>query len=649
MTTGVLGGVTGLNTFLGHAESLAGWAWRANWQAAVMAVALAVMLWLAGKRVAPAWRFWLWALVLVRLAMPAIVEIGSARIENREVGIANSEAQTPSYATVPSGVELTELPREVHVAQPQLISKQSTANPAVTSPRYFGSVLAAWPHVRPFLLAGWLLGILLLATRITLSTLRLARAVSKMTAITNPRVLETLRECCHELRISRMPRALELPGNGAPALLGFLRPGILLPSHVLETMAADELRLILLHELAHLKRRDVLINWIATLIAVVHWPNPAVWLVGWRMRVERELACDELVLRLGRDAGGNTYARTIVKLVEALSGADWRGPAAVAGGAVGILEGKAQIQRRLVMIAKFDAKSRRWPVVAAGFGLLVGALALSGVTRAADKDGEKPGNAPPVAGSSDQAKPHDPEAEHKAAKKAALFLNSSLAGSPRNTAEDEKANARTAEKLRKPVPQVNFNGQGFADVIDFFRDASGVDFVVEWDALANAGVTRDTPITIRLHEATSLDAVLSLMFRSMGGQLQHEVDRGVVVISPSQRIGTSVMKVYDVSGLVATRTTGPVQPHAEAAEGGGAPGLNGSGAGGPPVSNPEVQQLISLITSTIQREIWTDNGGAGASIGVFKTKLVVKAPESVHKEILALLEDLQEKPPGKGK
>ena len=648
MITGVLGGVSGLNTLLGRVESLAGWAWRANWQAALMAVALAIMLRLAGKRIAPAWRFWLWALVLVRLAMPAIVEIRSEIIEKREAGITNSKSETPTYAQVPSGVELTEPPREVHIAQPQLISKQSTTKPPANSPRYFETLLAAWSHTRPFLLTAWLLGIALLGLRIALSTLRLARAVSKMTAITNPRVLETLQECCRELRISRMPKALELPGNGAPALVGFLRPRILLPSHVLETMAADELRLILLHELVHVKRRDVLINWIATLIAVIHWPNPTAWLVGWRMRVERELACDELVLRMGREAGGNTYARTIVKLVEALSGADWRGPAAVAGGAVGILEGKAQIQRRLVMIAKFDAKSRRWPVVAAGLGLLVGALALSGVTRAADKDGEKPGGAPPVASSSsDQPKPHDADAEHKAVKNAAAFLNSSLAGSHRNTAEDEKANARAAEKLRKPVPQVSFNGQGFADVIDFFRDASGLDFIVEWDALANAGVTRDTPVTIRLHEATSLDAVLSLMFRSMGGQLQHEIDRGVVVIGPSQRTGASVMKVYDVSGLVATRTTGPALPHAEPGEGGG--GGLGGGAGGPPAGNPEVQQLISLITSTVQREIWTDNGGSVATIGVFKTKLVVKAPESVHKEILALLEDLQEKPAGKGK
>src|SRR5207248_8933750 len=107
---------------------------------------------------------------------------------------------------------------------------------------------------------------------------------------------------------------------GAPALVGFWRPSVLLPLHVLEEMGERELRLILLHELAHVKRRDVLINWLATLVAVVHWLNPAVWLVMWRMRVERELACDELVLHVNGDRGATDYARTIVKLVEALSG-----------------------------------------------------------------------------------------------------------------------------------------------------------------------------------------------------------------------------------------------------------------------------------------------------------------------------------------
>jgi hypothetical protein len=61
-----------------------------------------------------------------------------------------------------------------------------------------------------------------------------------------------------------------------------------------------------------------------------------------------------------------------------------------------------------------------------------------------------------------------------------------------------------------------------------------------------------------------------------------------------------------------------------------------------------VLQLISLITSTVEPQSWAQNGGGGASVGVFKHKLVVKAPERTHKEVAALLDMLREKPGAKG-
>src|SRR5437762_6785929 len=59
-------------------ESLGSWAFRAGWQAGVLFGAVAVILWLFGRRLSPAWRFALWALVLVRLTVPAVVEVGWA-------------------------------------------------------------------------------------------------------------------------------------------------------------------------------------------------------------------------------------------------------------------------------------------------------------------------------------------------------------------------------------------------------------------------------------------------------------------------------------------------------------------------------------------------------------------------------------------
>ena len=69
---------------------------------------------------------------------------------------------------------------------------------------------------------------------------------------------------------------VQSPEIASPALLGFLRPRLLLPERLLESFDRDALRLLFLHEIAHAKRRDILVNWLATAVHVVHWWNPLV-------------------------------------------------------------------------------------------------------------------------------------------------------------------------------------------------------------------------------------------------------------------------------------------------------------------------------------------------------------------------------------
>jgi protein involved in polysaccharide export with SLBB domain len=135
-----------------------------------------------------------------------------------------------------------------------------------------------------------------------------------------------------------------------------------------------------LHELAHLKRRDVLVNWVATLLTVLHWPNPVAWLVAWRLRLERELATDELVMsRTATDADRRAYGHTIVKLLENFARGATAAPARriVPAGGVGILEGKQQMKRRITMIARFANRNRAWTVVAASLVVGLGLVALT--------------------------------------------------------------------------------------------------------------------------------------------------------------------------------------------------------------------------------------------------------------------------------
>ncbi|HZI32602.1 MAG TPA: M56 family metallopeptidase, partial [Candidatus Binatia bacterium] len=132
----------------------------------------------------------------------------------------------------------------------------------------------------------------------------------------------------------------------------------------------SELRYIFLHELAHVKRGDLWLNWLVTVLQILHWFNPLLWLGFARLRADRELACDELALLRAGDSAGMAYGETIVKLLEGLSR-----PAAVPG-LIGILEDKQQMRRRIAMISNFR-RPGRWSALAAVLLAIIAAVSLT--------------------------------------------------------------------------------------------------------------------------------------------------------------------------------------------------------------------------------------------------------------------------------
>jgi beta-lactamase regulating signal transducer with metallopeptidase domain len=99
-----------------------------------------------------------------------------------------------------------------------------------------------------------------------------------------------------------------------PTAIGFLKPAVLLPAWALEDLSAAELNAVLTHELAHLRRWDDWTKLAEKLISAVLFFHPAVWWIQARLGLEREIACDDLVLASSSDARG--YAECLVSVAE---------------------------------------------------------------------------------------------------------------------------------------------------------------------------------------------------------------------------------------------------------------------------------------------------------------------------------------------
>ncbi len=185
------------------------------------------------------------------------------------------------------------------------------------------------------------------------------------------------------------------PGLQAPALVGFLRPCILLPEDMATRFSPEEKCLILLHELIHARSWDVLFDRIAVFLTYLHWFNPAAWLALARLRQERELRCDEALLDLAGEKHAVSYGRTLLKIVEYL-----KRPVQLPG-AVGVFGGTLALTRRIHMIARYRRAAKWQKALGAALVLLLfifGMCENGPFVRGQDaKEKEKPSAAAPEA------------------------------------------------------------------------------------------------------------------------------------------------------------------------------------------------------------------------------------------------------------
>ena len=165
----------------------------------------------------------------------------------------------------------------------------------------------------PALVNGWLIGILFFGFRLVVTwshTVRLRIGAQPVVGFWENK----LRELGCDLGISRAILLAESKWVDAPVLLGYLKPIILLPVGMISGLSPDQVETVLLHELAHIRRHDFAINFIQSVIEVIFFFNPMVWIISSQIRTDREQCCDDLVVNIKNPL---TYAQALHHLAEA--------------------------------------------------------------------------------------------------------------------------------------------------------------------------------------------------------------------------------------------------------------------------------------------------------------------------------------------
>jgi ketosteroid isomerase-like protein len=154
-----------------------------------------------------------------------------------------------------------------------------------------------------------------------LGSLRVRHLIRRAQPLRSPDWLELAASVADEVGVSRQGYHLFRGDQSlAPMTWGWRRPSVLLPESC-DQWSTEQRRQVLVHELAHIQRRDCLTQALANVACALYWFHPLVWLAARRMLVERERACDDQVLKSGAKA--STYAGDLLEMARTV-GADFR-------------------------------------------------------------------------------------------------------------------------------------------------------------------------------------------------------------------------------------------------------------------------------------------------------------------------------------
>jgi len=333
----------------------AAWIVAASWQIAVL-VCLIAFVALLGKRLPARIRFALWLLVLLKVFLPpsltAVWSVGHWGIQPLLDKAEQVKSLTHTVEAVTFSVPLD--PAVLPASLP--VSEEAAPEIPTESPHR-----SHWTFAYA-LLCFWGSGLLVFVAVILRHYVGFAWKLQNAEEVDEGPLQVEIERLALCLAKQSPPRLLLSEQVKSPFLFGLLRPRIVLPPNLLKELDQRQLRDVLLHEMIHWKRRDLWVGWVQVLAQALFWFHPLVWLANYRLRHERECACDEAVLALD-EREPKAYGESLLKVLLAA-----KGQSSAALGFLGIFERNTRLQSRLEDIMNYPSRTRKTGIW--GWGLV---------------------------------------------------------------------------------------------------------------------------------------------------------------------------------------------------------------------------------------------------------------------------------------
>jgi len=271
------------------------------------------------KKVRAVFRYGIWLLVLIKLILPTSLSAPLSLGYFLGDGLAYvdiSRTTTETAQTAP--VIVSPL-----INPPRIKADNDTSTIAPTTPTIEPAVTGPLsPSIVPVASLSWQGDVFLLwaAVVLTMGLLLLQRAIFVRGLVAqakeaNDSMADTLESCRKSMVVKRKIRLKVSPNAASPAVCGLFRPVILVPQNLTSSLSKSQLRAVLLHELSHIRRGDLWVNLAQTLLQIIYFYNPLLWLANAVIRRVREQAVDEMVL-VAMGEAARQYPQTLVNVAK---------------------------------------------------------------------------------------------------------------------------------------------------------------------------------------------------------------------------------------------------------------------------------------------------------------------------------------------
>ncbi len=349
-------------------------------QSSVLIILLLIIDFLLRKRVRAVFRYCLWMLVFIKLVMPASFTLPTGigywmgDYFPSEVSMAKWIPQTEEIVPTTLNIHQRSIPLEPIVmnetAVIDIYQGSIPLEPVITNETAVTGIELEHICWQGLVFLGWLVGMLTLLA-LLVQRICFVRGLIAQSRPANGRLLELLDECRCLIGIRRNIE-LRLSGNRlSPADCGLFKPIILMPTTLPEKLSREKLKAVLIHELAHIKRADVWVNLVQTMLQIVYFYNPFVWIANAMVHRVREQAVDEMVL-VTLKPETKSYSNMLIDIAEM---AFWRPNFSLH--LIGVVESKKALERRIKhMLSRPVPKSSKLGYLGLIAIIVIGAILL---------------------------------------------------------------------------------------------------------------------------------------------------------------------------------------------------------------------------------------------------------------------------------